>query len=308
MSCFVMRGPRDVMFCHGPPPAVPATQPPLRAGAPGMSSVFVIASPPDPPAAAEPFFARNARAPGRARYAAARFARLIAPARASRPQGTPLPSVSQGRFFAPAPTRGEAASGCPSRFRSAFILSRRAEMQARARNFLACGREAAGEGERPMTGSPPPADAPPPPRCYGKRRRRPCFTAARRYGPGGTTVRRRVAPFRDRGPVRPGRQGGASSRIEPERQRILRSLPAFHGRAARCARRRGIHVRREHGAALPGAPRPRPRNPPRRPPAEAGDGLEIAAEAVADYSKSSLWVPVRTKTTMPSGPAASSSR
>ena len=43
----------NVMFCHAgaaqcPPPAVPATQPPLRAGAPGLSSGFVIASPPDP--------------------------------------------------------------------------------------------------------------------------------------------------------------------------------------------------------------------------------------------------------------------
>ena len=79
-----------------------------------------------------------------------------------------------------------------------------------------------------MTGSPPPAEAAPFLRCHGKRRRRrPCFTAARRYGPGRATVRRRGAPFRGRGPVRPGRQGGsASSRIEPERRRILRSLAA----------------------------------------------------------------------------------
>ena len=48
--------------------------------------------------------------------------------------------------------------------------------------------------------------------------------AARRFGLGETTLRRWVKQFRERGHVRPGRQGGSASRIEPERGRILRIL------------------------------------------------------------------------------------
>ena len=47
---------------------------------------------------------------------------------------------------------------------------------------------------------------------------------ARRLGLGEATVRRWVRQFRERGHVRPGKQGGSRSRIEPERDRILRIL------------------------------------------------------------------------------------
>ena len=50
--------------------------------------------------------------------------------------------------------------------------------------------------------------------------------AARRFGLGVTTLRRWVKQFREQGHVRPGRQGGSASRIEPERGRILRILAA----------------------------------------------------------------------------------
>ena len=51
--------------------------------------------------------------------------------------------------------------------------------------------------------------------------------AARRFGLGDTTLRRWVKQFREQGHVRPGRQGGNKpSRIEPERERILRILAA----------------------------------------------------------------------------------
>ena len=50
--------------------------------------------------------------------------------------------------------------------------------------------------------------------------------AARRFGLGNTTLRRWVKQFRERGHVRPGKQGGSASRIEPERGRILRILAA----------------------------------------------------------------------------------
>ena len=50
--------------------------------------------------------------------------------------------------------------------------------------------------------------------------------AARRFGLGATTLRRWVKQFREQGHVRPGRQGGSRSRIEPERERIFRILAA----------------------------------------------------------------------------------
>ena len=50
--------------------------------------------------------------------------------------------------------------------------------------------------------------------------------AARRFGLGDRTLRRWVKQFREQGHVRPGRQGGSASRIEPERGRILRILAA----------------------------------------------------------------------------------
>lgn len=51
--------------------------------------------------------------------------------------------------------------------------------------------------------------------------------AARQFGLAPATVRRWVKQFREQGHVRPGKQGGTSvSRIEPERERILRILAA----------------------------------------------------------------------------------
>ncbi len=50
--------------------------------------------------------------------------------------------------------------------------------------------------------------------------------AARRLGLGRTTVCRWVEQFREHGHLRPGKQGGSVSRIEPERERILRILAA----------------------------------------------------------------------------------
>ncbi len=50
--------------------------------------------------------------------------------------------------------------------------------------------------------------------------------AARRLGLGRATVCRWVRQFRERGHVRPARQGGSVSRIEPERERILHILAA----------------------------------------------------------------------------------
>ena len=49
--------------------------------------------------------------------------------------------------------------------------------------------------------------------------------AARHFGLGERTVRRWLKRFRERGHVRPDRQGGATpSRTEPERERIFRML------------------------------------------------------------------------------------
>ena len=50
--------------------------------------------------------------------------------------------------------------------------------------------------------------------------------AARRFGLAPATVQRWVKQFREQGHVRPGRQGGSRTRIEPERERILRILAA----------------------------------------------------------------------------------
>ena len=50
--------------------------------------------------------------------------------------------------------------------------------------------------------------------------------AARHFGLEAATVRNWVRRFRERGHVRPDRQGGSASRIEPERERILRILKA----------------------------------------------------------------------------------
>ena len=50
--------------------------------------------------------------------------------------------------------------------------------------------------------------------------------AARRLGLGRTTVCRWVEQFREHGHLRPGRQGGSTSRIEAERERVLRILAA----------------------------------------------------------------------------------
>ena len=50
--------------------------------------------------------------------------------------------------------------------------------------------------------------------------------AARHFGLGEASVRLWVRRFRERGHVRPDRQGGSASRIEPERERILRILEA----------------------------------------------------------------------------------
>ena len=47
---------------------------------------------------------------------------------------------------------------------------------------------------------------------------------ARRFGLGKTTVFNWVQRFRERGHVRPDPRGGKPSRIEPERERILRIL------------------------------------------------------------------------------------
>ncbi len=49
---------------------------------------------------------------------------------------------------------------------------------------------------------------------------------ARQFGLAPATVRRWVKQFREHGHVRPGKQGGGVSRIEPERERILRILAA----------------------------------------------------------------------------------
>ena len=51
--------------------------------------------------------------------------------------------------------------------------------------------------------------------------------AARQFGLGASSVRRWVRRFRERGHVRPGKQGGCRpSLIEPERERIFRILAA----------------------------------------------------------------------------------
>ncbi len=50
--------------------------------------------------------------------------------------------------------------------------------------------------------------------------------AARHFGLGPVSVRRWVQQFRERGHVRPGRQGDSASRIERERERIFRILEA----------------------------------------------------------------------------------
>ena len=50
--------------------------------------------------------------------------------------------------------------------------------------------------------------------------------AARYFGLGAASVRNWVRRFRERGHVRPDRQGGSASRIEPERERIFRILEA----------------------------------------------------------------------------------
>ena len=50
--------------------------------------------------------------------------------------------------------------------------------------------------------------------------------AARHFGLGAVSVRLWVRRFRERGHVRPDKQGGSASRIEPERERILRMLEA----------------------------------------------------------------------------------
>ena len=58
--------------------------------------------------------------------------------------------------------------------------------------------------------------------------------AARHFGLGERTVRRWLQRFRERGHVRPDRQGGATpSRIEPERERIFRLLEARPGLSVR---------------------------------------------------------------------------
>ena len=53
--------------------------------------------------------------------------------------------------------------------------------------------------------------------------------AARRFGMAGESVRRWVKRFREQGHVRRERMGGSASRIEPERERILRILEARPG-------------------------------------------------------------------------------
>ena len=53
--------------------------------------------------------------------------------------------------------------------------------------------------------------------------------AARRFGVTGESVRRWVKRFREQGHVRRERMGGSASRIEPERERILRILEARPG-------------------------------------------------------------------------------
>ena len=53
--------------------------------------------------------------------------------------------------------------------------------------------------------------------------------AARHFGLGESSVRLWVRRFRERGHVRPDRQGGSASRIEPERERIFRILAARPG-------------------------------------------------------------------------------
>ena len=50
--------------------------------------------------------------------------------------------------------------------------------------------------------------------------------AARHFGLGASSVRLWVRRFLERGHVRPDRQGGSASRIEPERDRIFRILEA----------------------------------------------------------------------------------
>ena len=57
--------------------------------------------------------------------------------------------------------------------------------------------------------------------------------AARHFGLGATTVRKWVRRFRERGHVRPDPMGGSVSRIEPERERILRILEARPGLSVR---------------------------------------------------------------------------
>ena len=50
--------------------------------------------------------------------------------------------------------------------------------------------------------------------------------AARQFGLGASSVQRWVRQFREQGHVRPCKRGGSASRIEPERNRILRILAA----------------------------------------------------------------------------------
>ena len=50
--------------------------------------------------------------------------------------------------------------------------------------------------------------------------------AARHFGLAANSVRRWIRRFRERGHVRPEKIGGSDSRIEPERERILRILAA----------------------------------------------------------------------------------
>ena len=94
--------PREVCVCLRPAIVPSSRFVPFRSGLPSAS-----------PAAAEPFFREQSRAgaSGRARFAAARFARLIAPARAKQMQGARLPWVPVGFSCAGAGAEGGAASG-----------------------------------------------------------------------------------------------------------------------------------------------------------------------------------------------------
>ena len=71
--------------------------------------------------------------------------------------------------------------------------------------------------------------------------------AARHFGLGESSVRLWVRRFRERGHVRPDRQGGSASRIEPERERIFASWRRGRGfPCTGCAMRgrRGPGIRR----------------------------------------------------------------